>query len=569
MTIEELQQYVTTLVKDGLLLFSPDGLDAVNLLYEHELIKCNKDDILTEQSIRYINLVCQHTTPLGAEHLLSTLDCFGLLKEDYEFTDSNLRAVAKTAYPEEIASVLDTIYSGNFDPKKAQNYFEQLQCLAAEEGKITEKNLVLLQVHVTERACEPTWSIGAFEDELAIALRSMNASRENLTALAYDRESAIQPLTRQEEQRLKKAIKYYEQYIEKKGGVNACYTSLLNALTERYHENPIYLSISKSTSDTPSLFSMFSPYSGRSTSELSFRLPLEWDDFNKLPLTKANRKRALTLYYNNTVHTAYRFFKDIEHPGPWLADKKYWEPLVQYKEILAMLWIAATDENMPATDDYTIEGRIEYFIWSFSQFRRDKNNEKRRERIREPGKYEYYDDQEPDKPGCLLGFLDRAYDSVKWHPLFGLTWGVVFNEVRRSMLEHFKKTVVTQFKDQSSLLELYNAWSKVIAAESDTHEQNQHELILAQLNAPEKLQKKWLDLLQNKYVDLVEDQALISKYWELMSFNRLFPTHAHRFGGELLESFLAEKIVGQAKTKAFHDESSLTSLSSSYIVTHF
>ena len=564
MTIEELQQYVTTLVDDRILRLSPGGREAVYLLYEHDLIKFNKDDTLTAQSIAYIHLVCQHASPIGAEHLLGTLECFGLLEENYEYTDSNLLAVAKTAYPEEIASVLDTIYTANFDIKKSQNYLEQLQSLAAEESKITEKNLVLLQVHVSVRRSTPTWSIGAFEDELRIALSSMSASRENLTALAYDRGSAIQPLTRQEKQRLKKAIEYYGPHIEKNGGVNACYASLLNALKVRYDENPIFLNFSRVTSDTaPRLFSMFAPHSGLSTSELSFRLPLEWDDFKKLPLTEANRERARKLYYNNPVHTAYRFFKDIEHPGPWLADEKYWESLVQYKDTLAMLWIAVSDENMPATDDATIEERIDHFIWSFAEFRRDKNNEKRRERIGAPGKYEYYDDGELDKPGCLLGFRDRAYDSVKWHPLFGLTWEVIFNEVRRFMFEHFKEIIVSEFKDESLLVGLHTAWSKVVAAEGDTHEQRQHELILARLNVPKKLQEKWLELLQNKYVDLVEDQALITKYWELMSLNRLFPTHAHRFGGEFLEPFLAEKILEQENKKVFHEESSLMGLLSS------
>lgn len=548
-TIEELQQYVSTLVSDGILSLSFDGREAVSRLYKDTLIKCNNNGTLTAQSIAYIHVVCQHSIPLGAEHLLSTLECFGLLGEDYDRTDSNLFAIAKTAYPEEIASLLDKIYSCGVEPRQAQNYFEQLLRLAAEENIITEKNLALLQVHVTERARTLTWSIGAFEDELMIALSSMNASRENLTALAYDRESAIQPLTPQEERRLKKAIEYYAPHIEKKGGVDTCYASLLDELKARYNQHPIYLSIAKADVGS-SLFSVFSsPREQRSVSELFFRLPLEWVDFNSLPLTETNRQQALVLYYNNPVHTAYRFFKDIKHPGPWLADKKYWQSFIEYKSILAMLWVAVTDESMPAID-YTIEGRIEHFIWSFSQFRRDKNNEKRRERADAPGKYEYYDDQDLDKPGCLLGFLDRAYDAVKWHPLFGLTWQVIFYEVRRNMIQHFKTIIADNLKDELSLVELHHSWSKVIAAECEPSEQTRCESVLARLDVPKELQEKWLDSLKMKYVDLVEDQALIDKYWDIMSLNSLFPTHAHRFGGELLGPFLEEKMAEQRNMTA-------------------
>lgn len=525
MKFEDLKGHIATLNLDHI---EP----AIFFLFERDFLVFEGEEF-SAQAIRYLRFLANHIDPLGAAHLLVTLTDFGLLDEDYRHTPKNTHAVVETVYCDKVASVLDRVYSKRSSREKSQAHFDLLLRLAHAESEAVERTFAFLQVRIRERimASPASWSEAAFEDELSMAVHSIEANRDNLSALAYDSESAIQPLTASEKRRLEKAIEYYAPLIDAKGGVEACYQSLLDVLAARYRHNP------------PRLF-FLEPMIGflgardARVFQLGFQLPLEWDDFVRLPLTAANRKRALELYYADTVHTAYRFFKEVDKPGPWIADKRYWERFSFYKNTLVMLWLAVTDEKMPPIEDYTIEGRIEHFIRSFAEFRRDKNNQGRR--LGPNGKYAYYDDLQPDKPGCNLGFHARVYDAVQGHPLFNsLTPQLLLKEVEAYVFSHFDDVLQHELT-MGELEQLALVWKNIIEAEPcDTS-------ILEKLNIPESLQETWLETLKAKYVDLSQDAELTQRYHNFFQLNTLFPTHSHRFGGVCLEPLLERRRVSRS-----------------------
>ncbi len=487
--LEDNQCVVTIAIRDGINRLIEDGLVALT----------EAGDELTSESLSYLFIVCTHSYPLGAADLLSTLQCFGLLDDNYPVKERNLSAISNATSSQEIAEILDKIYSKHPPRDKAQQYFNQLQLL------IQEKSVTLLKFRILQRMTNSTlFTLEMFEDELQLAVNAAEASRENLFALSHDPEAAIQPLTVDEERRLKKALDHYEPLMQARGGAEACYEALLKALEVRYDQHPIYLENQK----------------------IRLYLPLEREQFDKLIspcLTKENRERALQLYYKNPVHCAYRFFKDIEHPSAWLAGDKHWESFAQYKPLLAMLWLAVTDSEMLPIDDYTFEGRVNNFIESFAEFRRAHNSDNRR--LGRLGTYEFYDDEEGDKPGCLLAFRERAFDAVQGHPLFKMvTLRTIQQDVSSRVLNHFRSRIETNCDAKA----LGQAWGRMCESGMMVSRDNQ---ILAKLNIPQKLQRKWLSILKERYVDLGKSRDLTIEYRKMFEFTPFFPTHAHRFGG--------------------------------------
>lgn len=498
---QRVQPAVLRLCEDNLVTFNPNGEE------------------LTDNTWRYLFIVSQHRDPLGAANLLSSMSCFGFLDERYPALKDNLNCVKNTVFPQEIAYFLDRVYRflAHISLARFQHYFDALCALTETECL----NLTTRMISRMESSSELTFE--QFEDELHLVTRARNANRQNLSALAHDVESATKPLTFIEERRLERAMTYYMPYVEKMG-IDACYNTLLDHLIGLYQQHP--LSFRKSASSLTASASFFDT--------VDVQLPLTWKEFQDLPLTEAERQRALQLYYKDPVHTAYRFFNEIDAAGPWLVNKQYWQSFASYKPLLAMLWAAVTDKDTSPIDDYTLEGRIQHFIESFAEYRRAHNQDKRRECSGRPGKYEFYDDGEEDKPGCLLAFRQRAFDSVQGHPLFKvLSEQLLWREVCDRVTIHFKKRLETKC-DKRTLSQLVLAWQAVLNAEKADFK------ILARLNVSRKLQRQWLSALKEKYVDLRESPILKEKYYKWFKLERSFLTHAETFGGAVLLDKLLE-----------------------------
>jgi hypothetical protein len=539
-----IKELVKNAVRDRVL--GKDAKNAVELLCEHNMLGCTQNKkALTQRSLLYIFIVTEHVTPIAAASLLSTLHYLSLQNPQNPLTDEDLSYILKNVvYLGDLTILLDRLYPlkpGREELRMYVEWFLQL-CTGNEKHVEIRLNLLIIRVRERMRTSGKKWSLDAFEDEFNMALNSMSRQRDDLQSRAYDPESAIQPLMPREEDCLQKASQHYQSKILEKGGVERCYAELLGALKTRYEQAPIVLEVELPCKHSRKAHALFPPVAEKTR----LILPLEREAFEQLKLTSEDRARALLLYYRHPLHSAYRFFKDVDSPGPWLADDKYWESYQKHKEILVILWLAVTDEEMPPTSDYTIEGRIEHFINSFSDFRRDKNNQGRRMRADGSGRFEYYDDGLADKPGCSLGFRDRVFDAVQGHPLFEFSPQLLLWEVKTRIRAHFK-TILDLEMSQDDLADMKNYWHKMINGELLSLEKAQKSAchrLFSKLDVPIELQHIWLKELEEKYPSLKENIDLTHQYWAYFQLTPIHETHLYRFCDESFELLL--KIDGKS-----------------------
>lgn len=522
MEVEELYSYCfACLIEEGLEFDAAFVGPAVKRLCEDKLIECDDAAGLTARSWNYLAIVVgRRSDPLGAANLLSALFHCDLLNEDYPFAKANLKKVRETAFPQDIAHFYDRVYRF-----KTMTEIERFQTCFDSLCQFTSEQLIQLTARI-ELLIEHNDQLifDQFEDELQLIIRSRYSNRLQPAALAYDTESAMQPLTFMEDQRLSRAMDHYMWSVEKIG-VDTCYSQLLEYLSSCYRNCP--LSLKKSLSTATANASLFQTQ--------DIQLPLTWGEFERLPLTEKERQEALQLYYQNPLHTAYRFFSEIETSTPWISKTPlHWRPFLEHKTLLAVLWTAVTDKAIEPIDEYTHQGRVDHFIESFAEYRRAHNQDKRRPRADRPGEYEFYDDREGDKPGCLLAFRQRAFDSVQGHPLFKiLSDHLLWKEVCERVELHFKKRLQTKFDDKR-LSDLSHAWQMIIDGEKPNLKP------LARLNVPKKLQRKWMRELKEKYVDFEMNASLREKYRQWFKLNTRTLSHAEIFGGAVFLDKLLE-----------------------------
>ena len=186
----------------------------------------------------------------------------------------------------------------------------------------------------------------------------------NLAAMAQDNESSMRALSTGEEKRLAAALARYQPMIQAAGVPNLM-AALRDTLTERYHATPASIMItSEGKAPTPLI------------------LPIRWEDFQQLHLTPAQRAEALTAYYQNKDHAALRY---LSKPNPWMHEQaayvtfnpsnpqEKWSTFEEYQSFIAMLFLAAQDTEIPPTEGYTLETRLDHFIDELAHIARAHN----------------------------------------------------------------------------------------------------------------------------------------------------------------------------------------------------
>ncbi|MBA2655956.1 MAG: ankyrin repeat domain-containing protein [Tatlockia sp.] len=249
----------------------------------------------------------------------------------------------------------------------------------------------------------------------------------DLRQLANDDESSMVALTEGEAKRLHQVTARYQPMIQK-AGVNAIIGDFKATLEKRYSAEPARISGNGKT----------------------IPLPISFKEFKALTLTHNQTQDALKAYHQHPTHTAWRY---ISKPNHWMhrhasyvymsADRsERWSTFEEYKPLIAIMYLAATDKDMAPTTEYTLDSRFQHFINEIALIGRAHNWDK--SRIRN-GKQEEYDDLEGDRPSCFSGVNRRLFQSVVGHPLFDrLTAEKVEAELRQFVFTLFKSCLTRE-----------------------------------------------------------------------------------------------------------------------------
>ena len=221
-------------------------------------------------------------------------------------------------------------------------------------------------------------------------------------------------------------------------------------------------------------------------------LPWSWEEFNKLSLSNKEKENALIAYYKDKNHTAWRF---LEKPNPWMHPNAFftnrnnlgaWSSFEAYEDLIAVLFLAAKDENISGIDGYTVEDRVTHFIGELALIGRAHNWDT------PTWKKQEHDDLTGDKPSCYSGIKRRLFQSVQGHPLLKqLTFDLLQQEVREFVWSHFQ-AVITEDNSQS----LSVIWQKSIDIDTLTQEE---QALLSKTNISKEDQTLWLEKLNLKY----------------------------------------------------------------------
>jgi DTW domain-containing protein YfiP len=296
----------------------------------------------------------------------------------------------------------------------------------------------------------------------------------DLRTLAQNRESSMTALSQDEQNALKAVETIYQPIIDKRG-VTAIMNELRDDIARRYQANPATVQ----TGD------------GR-----EIELPLDFKDYQNLAKTLSadTRERALKSYYEDHVHTAYRY---LSKPNHWMSPNAQfvnriaevaWSTFEGYQDLISLLYLAAKDKNTPSINEDSIEDRIHHFITELYYIGRAHNWDKTRINPSRGG-VEEYDDLEGDKPSCYSGVKKRLFQSVKGHPLLLiLTKDLIKQEAREMVREHFKNAI-----NETNCEALQQAWQSVIDGNKGSRG------ILKQLDLSEEQVQSMLDTLHKKY----------------------------------------------------------------------
>ena len=271
-----------------------------------------------------------------------------------------------------------------------------------------------------------------------------------LDQIVYE-ESSMRALTEDEVKKLRQAAKKYLPKTKQLGGAAAVIDSIKKQLITRYEENA----------------AMFNPEDGSIIS-----LPLSADAFNQLALSPEMHARALISYYQHPLHSAYRY---LSKPNSWIhpeAEHVYREPdgtaystYETHQELIALMYLAVTDEDIPVIHDISTEVRLNFFFNELAWIGRAHNwNETRINAVTD--EEEYYDDLEADKPSCAGGIKRRLMQAsfLLGHPLFEmLNSSDIDVEVIKIVRAHFMSRIT-----DANIVELHQAWDDILAGDASS-----------------------------------------------------------------------------------------------------
>lgn len=237
-------------------------------------------------------------------------------------------------------------------------------------------------------------------------------------------------------------------------------------------------------------------------------LPLEWDAFQRLTLTPAERTRAHQAFYQHKAHGAFRF---LSIPNYWMHPdaqsvkehprnpRKKWAAFEEYQPLIAMLYLAVIDVEVPPTDGHSLETRFDHFVFTLADINRAHNWDSSRTVMRAGEAVldtagnpvpEEFDDGEADKPCCYSGMPQRFGQAVLGHPLLKvLTKSILQKEIRDFVRAHFTQSIT-----ESNRESLYDAWMSYISSLEETDAD-----LLHTLDIPDTQQKAFLQSMHEKY----------------------------------------------------------------------
>jgi hypothetical protein len=358
-----------------------------------------------------------------------------------------------------------------------------------------------------------------------LATHTVGQGGLGLSAVAQNSESAMETLTESEMRRLDAAIKHYQPIIKEYGGVDATLDALRETLRERYMAGNRVIQSSLGGGGVPQ----------------DTPLPFDYESFQALELSKKSREQALKAYYQNPDHTASRY---LMKPNPWMDknasfvmrdESGAWSTFDSYRELIAMLFLAAIDKDVEPIDDFTFETRLEHFIKQLGLINRAHNWDKKRINP-STGQYEEYDDLKPDRPSCSPGTKSRLFQSVLGHPLLKLlTLEIIEQEVREFVRDEFMAKINHQ--NCAAMLE---DWQKLIDGESTAPED-----LLTSLNISSEKQEAFISHLHKKYGSQFKefDKDIRAKF----KITNTIPNHAARFGVDIDLSSILERRVAETK----------------------
>ncbi|MBS0358197.1 MAG: hypothetical protein JSS53_02835 [Proteobacteria bacterium] len=348
----------------------------------------------------------------------------------------------------------------------------------------------------------------------------------DLHQLARDHESSMRALTTGEQKRLQRAIDAYQPTIQEKGTSNLM-MDLRAWLIARYEKKPAM------TTDVSE----------------SCALPVHWEEFQQLNLAEEGRKKALQTYYQHKDHTAWRY---LLKPNPWMSrtaayvevnpnnSDEHYSTFEEYQPLIVMLWLAASDKNVPPTDGQTFEGRLDHFVdelahigrahnWDNTRYKTNKNGKRILDENRNPI-LEEYDDLDGDKPSCYSGVKRRLFQSVVGHPFLKiLTMDDVKQEFHDFIRQHFIKRI--NELNATELQEAYFAYIESIDFKDASP--------LQALDIMPKDKEAFIEYLKTKYGEQFTDESSFKQYIEKeleLRVNKGQPVdyaHALKFDGEV------------------------------------
>jgi len=239
-------------------------------------------------------------------------------------------------------------------------------------------------------------------------------SISNTLELDTSTESSMRYLSEEENNQLSRFINYYTPKLEEAGGVVPVLKTLEEELAAAYQQSPAQYE--------------------------KMSLPLEWESWESSALFK--NPEAANAYYQHKIHTAWRY---LQIPNPWFSsDAAYFENVnmengevkrtgfyKNYRELVALLWLAAQDTQQPLFDTegnaISHKKQIHHHFWvAMADLNRAHNLDKR-PRLDKEGKVmkeknghdqtEEFNNNKPDEPSCIPGTLLRLLKSLPFHPM--------------------------------------------------------------------------------------------------------------------------------------------------------
>ncbi|WP_115705729.1 ankyrin repeat domain-containing protein [Legionella sainthelensi] len=360
--------------------------------------------------------------------------------------------------------------------------------------------------------------------------------RIDLAALAADCESSMTALTQGERQQLQ-AVTHRYQPLLKQAGITQVMMDLRTTLQAHYESHPATITISKNGHRE------------------ELMLPMTWNEFITLRLTPEQKAQALTAYYQNKAHTAWRY---LSKPNPWIHDRasyvavnenrtERWSTFEEYQPLISLLYLAAIDKDTPCIDEHTFATRLEHFIDELAHVGRAHNWDQSRRK--DNGKIEQYDDLEGDRPSCFSGVKRRLFQSVLGHPLLKLvTEDVIKAEINEFLVTHFKKTI-----NPNNCIIIKKAWDKGIEGELLNEEDMK---AIQSLNVSLEQQKAFKNYLSQKYgSSFAINLNFINRVDKTFELTLTTSSHLFKHGSLMVEFFnklqATKEDVGQSLYRFF------------------